>query len=225
MKRRVAILFGATTLFSAVLAVATSPDPNINYLVSGQAVHPWELSLQFGKVKLDGETRSGETAKSSLVAVASDRSGVGVGDAMRFTWRPRGVKNQWGGDDEAVSTVSLTSPAKSVDLSPVYDQAALTMDVRVIRAPNKPVRLSLQCGWQWQCRAAVPLKSVLRRVKKNEWVTIPIPLQCFDSTGDYEFDFSQVTTMLMLHTGGKMDLEISDLRLTAFPPDKVNCGR
>ena len=198
-------------------APALSNDPNVNYLVAGQSVVPWELSLQFGKVVL--ENQSGETVRGSLVAEPANRHGEN--DAIRFTWSPKGVQNEWGSDDTSVQTITLINRMAQVDISPVVDQAALTMDIRVIKAPNKLVTLTLEAAWDWQTRSGVPIKSALRKVKKNEWISLPVPLRCFLKDKE-DFDFSKLTG-IQLQTGGKMQIEISDVRLTAFPADKVNC--
>ena len=205
-------------VFVTGTATANTSDPNVHYLVAGKSVAPWELSLQFGKVVL--ESQSGQTARASLVAEPSNRNGEN--DAIRFTWSPKGVKNEWGTDDTSVQTITLINRMAHVDISSVVDQAALTVDLRVIRAPSRQVTITLETAWDWRTRAGVPLRSALRTVPRNEWTSIPIPLRCF--LGDNEaFDFSQLTGIL-LQTGGRMELEISDIRLTAYPAEMANCG-
>ena len=200
-------------------ATADSADPNIHYVVAGQGIAPWELSLQVGKVILDDQ-RTGETIRGSLVASPSSRNLEN--DAIRFKWAPKGVKNEWGSDDINVLTVSLINRNKGIDLTPVLDQAALTIDIRVLRAPSKLVTLALECAWDWECRGEVPLKSVLRKIPRDAWISLPVPLRCFQKDNE-EFDYSNVTSIL-IRTPGKLEVEISDIRLTAYPADKVNCG-
>ena len=93
---------------AVVLCLAAPPvlsqDPNVSYIVAGESVVPWELSLQFGQVAL--ENKSGETVRGSLVAEPASRNGEN--DAIRFTWSPKGVKSQWGTDDTSVQTISAT---------------------------------------------------------------------------------------------------------------------
>ena len=215
-KRFVSVAAAATLCLSA--PVAYSNDPVANYIVAGDAVSPWELSLNFGKTVL--ENNVGETVRGSLVAEPATRNAEN--DAIRFTWSPKGVKNEWGTDDTGVQTITLINRMAHVDISSVVDQAALTMDVRVIKAPSKLVTLTLEAEWDWKARAGVPLKSVLRKIPKKEWISVPIPLRCFLKDNE-DFDFSKLTG-IQLQTGGKMQIEISDLRLTAFPPDQVSCG-
>ena len=208
----------AAVLLCLAAVPALSNDPNVNYIVAGNSVAPWELSLQFGQVAI--ENQSGETVRDSLVAEPASRNGEN--DAIRFTWSPKGVKNEWGSDDKSVQTISLINKMAQVDISSVVDQAALTMDVRVIKAPNKLVTITLESEWDWETRTGVALKSTLRQIPKKEWISVPIPLRCFLKDNE-DFDFSKLTG-IQLQTDGKMQIEISDLRLTAFPPDQVDCG-
>ena len=158
--------------------------------------------------------------RASLVAEPANRNGEN--DAIRFTWSPKGVKNEWGTDDTSVQTITLINRMAHVDISSVVDQAALTVDLRVLRAPSSQVTITLESAWDWQKRAGVSLRSALRTIPGNEWTSIPIPLRCF--LGDNEaFDFGQLTG-IQLQTGGRMELEISDIRLTAYPAEMANCG-
>ena len=191
-------------------------DPNINYFVQGRSVTPWELSLQFGQVKLEGN--NGSTTRNSLVIKPAIRTSEN--DVVSLTWRPKGIKNEWGGDDINVMTMNLMNTQTTVDLSNVKMDAALTFDVKVIQSPNELVTLTLQSNWNWKSRSAFPLKQVLSRLPKKKWVSVPIPLRCFDNG---TLDFEKITTIFMLQTAGKMKIELGDIRLTAFPADKANC--
>lgn len=192
-------------------------DPNIFYIDQGEGVKPWQLSLQYGQVLL--ENKSGATVKDSLVAEPASRDKPN--DAIRFTWNKRKVLTEWGGQNAAVSTVTLINKSGAIDLSGVKDQVALVLDLRVLERPKEHVTLSLESNWDWKTRASVPLKSVLRKLPKKQWVSLPLPLQCFKGG---KLDFSRLTSMMLLHTDGNLDLEISGARLAAFPPGKVTCN-
>ncbi|WP_020208745.1 putative glycoside hydrolase [Gilvimarinus chinensis] len=210
-----------TIVAIACLALnANAEEPlnhNIFYIDQGEAVKPWELSLQFGQVLL--ENKAGATVKNSLVAEPAKRDKNG--DAVRFTWNKKKVLTDWGGQNEAVSTVTLINTSGSIDLAEVKDQAALVVDLKVLERPNDHVTMSLESNWDWETRASIPLKSVLRKLPKKEWVSLPLPLQCFKG-GD--IDFTKLTSMMLLHTDGNLELEISGARLAAFPPEKVTCN-
>lgn len=192
-------------------------DPNIYYLHKAQGVKPWELSLNFGKALIrDGLA---ETAKKSLIAEPATKSEDR--DALLLTWNKRSVLNEWNTTDAGASTLNLMNVMNSVDLSSIKSQAALVFDVRVIKAPTDLVELRMESNWDFNERGTVPLKQALKRLPKKKWISVPIPLQCFDNGG---LDFTKVTTAFMLHTEGKMILELGDIRLSAFPQDKVKCA-
>ncbi|MBU2887750.1 hypothetical protein KO507_18445 [Gilvimarinus agarilyticus] len=192
-------------------------NPNIFYLDQGHGVVPWELSLQFGQVLLENKT--GATVKNSLVAKPAKRDKDG--DAVRLTWNKKKVLNEWGDQNEAVSTLSLINKEGFIDLAEIRDQAALVIDLKVLERPNDHVTISLESNWDWKSRASIPLKNVLRKLPKKEWVSLPLPLQCFKG-GD--IDFTKLTSMMLLHTDGNLELEISGARLAAFPPEQVTCN-
>lgn len=195
-------------------SVAETPDPNSYYLHQGNSVEPWELSLNFGKVVLDGE-KSGKTVRGSLTASPGT-----LNHTVNLKWSPKGVKNEWGSENQNVLTMNVINRLNLVDLTSVVDQAALVFDVRVIRAPTKNVELTMECNWDWKCRSSIPLKQPLRSLPKKEWVSFPVPLKCFDKDG---FDFSKLSTSFMLYSAGKMEIELGDIRLAAFPADQVQC--
>ncbi|WP_041522721.1 putative glycoside hydrolase [Gilvimarinus agarilyticus] len=210
-----------TAFALSCLALSTyAQDPlnhNIFYIDQGDAVKPWELSLQFGQVLL--ENKAGATVKNSLVAERATRETDG--DAVRFIWNKKKVLTEWGGQNEAVSTVSLINKEGFIDLAEIKDQAALVIDLKVLERPKEHVTLSIESNWNWESRASIPLKNVLRKLPKKEWVSLPLPLQCFKG-GDV--DFSKLTSMMLLHTDGNLELEISGVRLAAFPPEQVTCN-
>lgn len=208
-------VFSALAVVVACSTSANNLDPKVNFFSEGTSVGPWEFSLQFGQVQLDN--KSAKTTKSSLVAKPASKDADD--DALRLTWKPRGVKNEWGTPDESVMTASLMNRAWPADLSSITDNGALVLDLRVIKAPKKHVELTMECNWDWQCRSTVPLKNALKRLPRNKWVTLPIPIKCFAKD---DFDFSKVTTPFMMFTDGKMTLEIADIRLVVADKE-LNC--
>ncbi|MFC7291278.1 putative glycoside hydrolase [Hirschia litorea] len=195
---------------------APALDPNIHYVMNGKSVGPWEYSLNYGKEILT--TLPAQTTKSSLTATSATKTIEG--DAIRLKWSPKGIKNEWGSPDANVMTLNLINRQTPLDFSTVQNDAALVIDVRVIRPPQKVVELNMECNWDWKCRSAVQLKSVFKKLPKNEWVSLPLPLKCF---ADENFDFSKITSPLILQTTGKMEIEVGDIRLAAFPADQAKC--
>ncbi|MDC2887579.1 glycan-binding surface protein [Psychrosphaera algicola] len=204
-------------LILAAFQSAAALDPNINYLNKGSAVSPWELGLNYGKTKYIGESVA--TVRSSLQASPAKKSVDG--DAVRFKWKPKGIKNEWGSVDSNILTLNVTNKMKHTDLTSVIDRAALTFDVKVNKVPKENVELMMECGWNWKCRTKFPLKNAFKRAPKGKWVSIPIPLKCLANEG---FDFSKVTTIFSLQTVGKLDIEISNIQLTGLASGEINCG-
>ncbi len=216
MKRIHTLLIALTALFFANITVAENLDPNIHYVHKGQHVKPWELTLQFGKVQL--ENGAAKTTKGNLVVKPATREADN--DALHAKWSKRLVKNEWGTEDKSVSTLTVINKLTTVDLTPVVEQAALVFDVKVLKAPNKNVELMMECNWDWKCRTTIPLKKVLKKLPKKQWVSVPIPLKCLRKD---DFDFSKVTSIFTLYTGGSMELELGEVGLSAYPADKVKC--
>lgn len=200
-------LFIISFLAVSPSAKAEQLDPNFYIVNQGQSIQPWELSLSFGQV-LPNDEGSAKTTKGSLVLRPSQKQTDG--DAFKLTWKPKGVKNEWGTEDKNVLTATVINRMNHTDWSLFKDRAALLMDVKVNKAPKKLVELTMECNWNWKCRSTLPLKNALKSLPKGEWVNLPIPLSCFDNGS---FDFSKVTTPFMLYTSGKMSLEIANMQL------------
>lgn len=210
------ILCGLSLLVFSNVVNAQYLDSTINYFIQGRIVSPWELSLQFGQVKLDGN--SGKTAKGSLIIEPVSRNSSN--DAVALTWKPKGIKTKWGSVDVNVMTMNIINTQAHIDLSSVKKDVAIAFDIKVIKKPKELVNLSIESNWDWKTRSSFALKQVLNRLPENEWVTVPIPLICFDN-GKIEYD--KLTTIFMLQTAGKMKVELGDVRLMAYPADKVTC--
>ena len=209
------LIFLAFVLSSAVTQ-AQYLDPISNYLIQGRSVGPWELSLQFGQVKLEGN--SGETARGSLIIEPAKRNSDN--DVVALTWKPKGIKTEWGSDDLNVMTMNIINTQGAINLSSVKMDAALAFDIKVIKGPKELVTLSIESNWDWKTRSEFALKQVLNRLPEGKWITVPIPLSCFDNG---KLDYEKITTIFMLQTSGRMAIELGDVRLTAYPADKVQC--
>jgi hypothetical protein len=192
-------------LFSVKL-LAVEHNAQTDYFINGKSLSPWELSLAFGQDKL--ENNSGKTLRGSLTAKPATKDNDN--DAIRLTWKPKGIKNKWGTENKNVLTANVMNSINVTDLSSFVDNGVLLVDMKVVKPPKKTVELTMECNWNWKCRSSFPLKNGLKRLPKNEWVSVPIPLKCFAKNN---FDFSKVTTPFMIYTGGKMTIEIANVRL------------
>lgn len=197
-------------IVATVTSNANPKDPSIFYIQQGKAVHPWELSLNFGKAQLVESQAS--TVRKSLSVEQTDTH-------VSFVWEPKRIKNQWGSVDRNILTVNLLNRQQEINISSVVNQAAMYIKFRVMRKPQDLVDLTLECSWNWKCRTTFPLKQLLRSVDTSTWYTVPIPLVCFDNEN---FDFSKVTGM-MLVTEGRLSLDVEDVYLGAVPNDFSGC--
>lgn len=214
--KKLSVLCLSALLFTIFTASAKF-DPNIQYLVHGKPVTPWQFSLNFGQIPFDDKTVS--TAKGSLTASYSENQKKQ--NAIRLVWKPKGIKNEWGMTDRRPLTATIINRQGAVNIAPVVENAALTFDIKVNKPPKNNVELMIECGWSWECRSTFPLKNVLKRIKKKTWTTIPIPLKCLTNE---RFDMTKVTTIFSLYTDGKLDIEISNIQLTALAPNMdISC--
>ncbi|GLR70145.1 putative glycoside hydrolase [Agaribacter marinus] len=187
----------------------------ISVVEEGKSVSPYELSLSFGKKVITDKKQ--KTTKGSLIATPFSDDGI---SGVRFKWRPRGVKNEWGGVDTNVQTITVINRQRHENLADDYAQKAINVRTKVLRKPDDFVKLTMECNWDWQCRDSVQLKGALSRLPKGEWSNVTIPLACFDQN---KIDFSKVTTPFMLQTSGKMELEISSISIVTLDEAVTKC--
>ncbi|GAB5379468.1 MAG: hypothetical protein Alis3KO_28640 [Aliiglaciecola sp.] len=210
-------LYLTLLFFVSFNTLATNPDPTIHYFVEGRVQAPWELSLEYGQRPIDEEGKASTVRNSLSLEAIENEAGT---DVVKLTWKPKGIKNEWGAINESILTATMTNTQRWIDLSNIKDQAALAVDIRVIAPPKELVEWTLESEWNWQERASFPLKNVLKRLPKKKWVTIPIPLKCFDNSN---LNFEKITSIMQLKTAGKMTIELGDIRLAAAPPNS-SCG-
>lgn len=191
-------------------------DPNIHYFHEGLVISPWELSLNYGKNSID-ENGYASTVRNSLVLrVVEGKNG---NDAIQLKWKPKDIKTEWGGIDKNILTATLTNTGGFIDLSSVKENAAIALDIMVLSPPKELVDWTIESEWNWKQRASFPLKNVLKKLPKKEWITVPIPLKCFNGGS---VNFSKITSIMQLSTEGKMEIVLGDIRLSALP-EGIGC--
>ena len=201
----------AVLLSSSARGEQAETDPNIHYFYQGLVISPWELSLNYGKSLIDEEGVA-STVRDSLVLKAVE--GKSGNDGVQLKWNPKGIKTEWGGTNKNILTATLTNTGGSIDLSSVKDNAAIALDIMVLSPPKELVDWTIESEWNWKQRASFPLKHILKRLPQKEWVTLPIPLKCFDNGS---INFSRITSIMQLSTEGKMNIVLGDIRLSALP--------
>ena len=198
-------------LLSALNVSANPKDPNIFYVSQGKSVNPWKASLAFEKSSIkDGKA---STIRKSLVLKESDEG------FFNLKWHPKKIKNEWGGIDTNILTFNLINKLMHANVQSVKQQAAIMLELRINRPPKELVNFTLECDWNWECRDAYPLKQILRNAPTDEWVSIPIPLSCFNES---KIDLSKLTGM-MISTIGKLDMDIRAINLVSISEQVQGC--
>ena len=100
-------------------------------------------------------------------------------------------------------------------------ELSLVFDYRVDSAPTEAVQVAMRCVGP-TCAAAVPVTGVLRAAPAGEWRTLTVPLRCFARGG---VNMGQVVSPLMISTGGRLSLSVSDVRLASAAVDQDQCGQ
>lgn len=193
-------------------------DPVSSFITQGNVVSPWAASVGNGlNWYIPVENQSGRTKRGNVSVSASSKDGDN--DALNIKWKGKIVKTEWGGNALYDSSFSLSK--HNIDLSSVANAAALVLEIKVLKAPNENVALTMQCQNNAECKGVFPLKNVLRKLPKKTWTYLPIPLACFDSQGN--FDFSQVTTALSIATQGKLEISLANVGLAPLPEGTTGC--
>lgn len=107
--------------------------------------------------------------------------------------------------------------AKPVDLSRESNgQLSLILEYRVTAAPTAPVTLGMTGGKT----AAMPVTGALKG-PVGQWRQLAIPLRCFADAG---VDMKAVARPATIATTGRLDIDVSGLRIASAPPGPVSCA-
>lgn len=183
----------------------TAPNPKFFYLVKGQ---PVERSISLGdpsnwSLQLAG--REGKSASGKLTVSATDFQEQG--DALQLKWAAR----------KKVSA-SLGIYGNPIDISPFKDSASLTIDMRVDGKPDKPIKVSMDCGYP--CRAEITINDMIATMPRGKWFSLPLALNCFKSDN---FDLSKINGPFSISSDGKATLSITNIRLEKLPEGETGC--
>lgn len=205
------------TGFFTAQASSFGTDPVSSYLTQGKAVGNWTASIGNGlNYYIPLKDQQADTTRGNLTVRPAQQNAKG--DALNLKWRGRKVKNEWGGNALYDSTFSLGR--SNADISSVKELAALVLNIKVLRAPNALTKLTMQCNNSNKCTGELPINTALGKLPKDQWLNVPIPLSCFDKSG--QFDFSKVTS-ISIGTQGKMEIELANIGLAPLPEGAAGC--
>ncbi len=190
------------------LALAANPNPNFNYIVSGEIIAGWGIQLGDPDNWSTAVTnRQGKSASGKVSVEPSDFQAKG--DALKFSWSPR--------KDVPGNAAIYGSP---IDLSSFENTGALVLDLKVAVKPDKDVTLGMDCGYP--CGGKLHIKPNLANLKIDQWSSLPIPLNCFTKEG---MDLKKVNGPLVMSTNGKLTLEITNVRLQKLEEGDKGCAK
>lgn len=184
-------------------------NPNFNYMSDGQAVSGWGIQLgdpENWSSSVDA-SRKATSASGKVTIEPADRTGRG--DALQISWSPRK-------DLKGVFSLS----GAPIDLSKFENEGALVLDMRLDTKPDKNVTFGMDCGYP--CRSEMHVSKILKDLTKDEWTTLPIPLNCFTREG---LDIKKVNGPLLISTDGKLKITIANVRLQKLPEGEKGCAK
>lgn len=194
---------------TAIAAESKPINPNFNYIRDGQAVAGWGMQLgdpDNWATPVDA-SRKGKSASTKISVEPTDRADRN--DALKISWAARkAVKGVFGVYGSAI------------DLSKFENEGAIVFDMRLDIKPDKDVTFGMDCGYP--CRAEMHVSSILKDLKKDEWTTLPIPLNCFTKEG---LDIKKVNGPIVISTDGKLGISIANVRLEKLPEGEKGCTK
>ncbi|WP_416194292.1 glycoside hydrolase family 3 N-terminal domain-containing protein [Sphingomonas mollis] len=120
----------------------------------------------------------------------------------------------WSGTGKGRLAVEQAMP---IDVSRESNgQLSIVVDYRLRAKPTGPVTIGMEGGKT----ATVPVGGALTAAA-NSWGTMAVPLHCFADGG---VDMKKMTRSFMMETAGKLDIDISGIRIASAPPGPVSCG-
>lgn len=197
--------------FQTALAAEGKPalNPNFVYLNEGQAVAGWGIQLgdpENWSMPVDS-SRKAKSASGKVSVEPADRADKG--DALKISWSSR--NNSRG---------NFSVSGAPIDLSKFENEGAIVFDMRMDMKPDKDVIFAMDCGYP--CRGEMHVSKILKDLKKDEWTTVPIPLNCFTKEG---MDLKKLSGPVSIGTDGKLGITIANVRLQKLPEGEKGCAK
>ncbi len=193
------------SLLTPLISHAQALNPNYFYMVKGELIgrnislgdpSNWSTNVQ-GR---EGKSAGGKISVAPIDFRAS-------GDAIQITWAAR--KKVQG---------NFALYGSPIDLSKFKDAVSLTIDMRVDVKPDKNVNIGLDCGYP--CRADISINTLIKKMPRGEWFSLPLPLNCFKSDN---FDLTKINGPFSISTEGKFTVSITNIRLEKLLEGEKGC--
>lgn len=205
VKISISKLLAVVSLLTIPAVWADSLDPRMYYLDKGLPIQRGILLGDPSNWGLTIEGRAGKSAKGKVEVMPADLKGNG--DALQIKWSKKSEQGNFG---------LYGAP---VNLAPYVQAANLVIDLKVDVTPDMPVTIGMDCGYP--CGAQIALNPLLKEIPKGQWISLPIPLNCFKSEN---FDISKIAGPLVISTAGKFTLSIANVHLEKRSAEDVGCN-
>jgi beta-glucosidase len=173
-------------------------------LFVGTAQAPWQV-YAMAPDTTPVRYLSGIAKNASLTLTEGDKETQG--DAIHATW-----------DGRSTSTLQIIVPNAMRDLSQVLEEkGALVFDIRLLQASSAPVKLQMACLGAG-CEAEIDLTTLVNASPRNDWNELSVDLACFAKQG---IRFHEVTRGFALETSGKLELQVTNIRMVPGMGDKA----
>ncbi|WP_010179441.1 exo 1,3/1,4-beta-D-glucan glucohydrolase [Glaciecola sp. HTCC2999] len=114
----------------------------------------------------------------------------------------------------------LFNTANAVDLANVATDMALSMEVNVVKQPDGPVYLGMNCLSDTNCKAQVDINQVLSTLPLDTWGNVSVATSCFTKAG---IDLTQITNVFALSTANSANIILSDIGFKAPSEQTMTC--
>ncbi len=197
----------AALLISTTTQGNDAVNPNFVYMYKGEVTGYRNITLGDPKNwSVSVTNRTGQSASEAISVAPIDFKGTG--DAIQLSWNKKSVQG------------NFAIYGNPIDLSAYKDKVSLTIDMRIDEKPTGDVNIGLDCGYP--CRADLNIKKMIRGMKKGEWFSLPLPLNCFKSDN---FDLSKINGPFTISTSQKFKMSITNIRLEKMPAGETGCAK
>ena len=202
--RAAAALLAAISLSSCTATGPNQPEPD----AAGpqQALRATVVSSG-GQQVLAGESASVGKPDSPNGSATVRRSGKnGKADALTLQWN-----NAW------YAGLRLES-ATPLDLRPHLKHGVLALDLNVVDLAKAGLSFKVNCGYE--CEQKIPFMLPARAMAGKGWQHVVFPMDCFGRDGA---DFSAVTQVLQIDTGGSGEIAVANVKVLERGKPNATC--
>lgn len=198
-----------SALLLSILLSCSAVAQQDEVIFSADGDSPWRLYLGSSNnwmVPVQGDVT---TSHKSKVVTVNRIDNVSEKDAIQATWKS-GLGQVYWQEDNPHDYRALAEKG-----------GALSMVIRVDKAPKKSVDIKMDCGYP--CAGSLDMTKLLKSVPKDQWFRISMKLSCFADAGA---NLSNILAPTVIATKGSFKLSVAEVRLTANPPVEslIPCG-